>query len=115
MTSGTLKRGGVTTGSLTPIEVLVSTDQARPAAAELAEVDGIQRAVVSGDQASNRAVIQGMARTGRLATCAALILCLAFVALSSGPITDIKVMATGLGLASCWMPRSCGRCWCCRW
>jgi putative drug exporter of the RND superfamily len=50
----TLKRGGVTTGSLTPIEVLVSTDQARTAAAELARVDGIQRAVVPSDQASNR-------------------------------------------------------------
>jgi putative drug exporter of the RND superfamily len=50
----TLKRGGVTTGTLTPIEVLVATDQARPAAAELAKVDGIQRAVVPGDQASNR-------------------------------------------------------------
>jgi RND superfamily putative drug exporter len=50
----TLKRGGVATGNLTPIEVLVSTDQAKAAAAELAKVDGIQRAVVSGDQASNR-------------------------------------------------------------
>src|SRR6266511_1494459 len=50
----TLKRGGVTTGNLTPIEVLVSTDQARSTAAELAKVDGIQRAVVPSDQASNR-------------------------------------------------------------
>ena len=50
----TLKRGGVTTGNTTPIEVLVSTEQARAAAAELAKVDGIQRAVVSSDQASNR-------------------------------------------------------------
>jgi putative drug exporter of the RND superfamily len=255
----TLKRGGVATGNLTPIEVLVSTDQARSAAAELAKVDGIQRAVVPSGQASNRggrsvvvlvperetvnsktvdvvrqvrdraeqlpgvlgitgvgaaqtdflhavygnfplllvlialltyvllvrafrslllplkavllnllslaatygllvlfwqrglgsqavfgiaetgaitfwvpfivfaflfglsmdyevfilarmredydatgstdrAVIQGMARTGRLVTSAALILFLAFVALASGPITDVKVMATGLGL-----------------
>jgi len=46
---------------------------------------------------TDRAVIQGMARTGRLVTSAALILFLAFVALASGPITDIKVMATGLG------------------
>jgi len=50
----TLKRGGVTTGNLTPIEVLVSTGQAKSAAAELAKVDGIERAVVSSDQASNR-------------------------------------------------------------
>jgi RND superfamily putative drug exporter len=50
----TLKRGGVTTGTLTPIEVLVSTGQARSAADDLAKVDGIQRAVVPSDQASNR-------------------------------------------------------------
>jgi RND superfamily putative drug exporter len=50
----TLKRGGVTTGTLTPIEVLVSTEQARAAAAELAKVDGIQRAVVPSGPASNR-------------------------------------------------------------
>jgi RND superfamily putative drug exporter len=50
----TLKRGGVTTGNLTPIEVLVSTDQARSTAAKLAKVDGIQRAVVPSDQANNR-------------------------------------------------------------
>ncbi len=50
----TLKRGGVTTGNLTPIEVLVATDQAKTAAAELAKVDGIQRAVVPSGQASNR-------------------------------------------------------------
>jgi RND superfamily putative drug exporter len=47
---------------------------------------------------TDRAVIEGMARTGRLVTSAALILFLAFVALASGPITDVKVMATGLGL-----------------
>jgi putative drug exporter of the RND superfamily len=50
----TLKGGGVPTGTLTPIEALVSTGQAKTAAAELAKVDGIQRAVVPGDQASNR-------------------------------------------------------------
>jgi len=50
----TLERGGVTTGNLTPIEVLVSTDQAKAAAAELAKVDGVERAVVPGGQASNR-------------------------------------------------------------
>jgi RND superfamily putative drug exporter len=46
---------------------------------------------------TDRAVVQGMARTGRLVTSAALILFLAFVALASAPITDLKVMATGLG------------------
>jgi len=38
-----------------------------------------------------------MGRTGRLVTSAALILFLAFAALASGPSTDLKVMATGLG------------------
>jgi RND superfamily putative drug exporter len=50
----TLENGGETTGNLTPIEVLVSTDQARSAAAELAKVDGVTRAVVSDDEMSNR-------------------------------------------------------------
>ncbi len=50
----TLKRGGVTTGNLTPIEVLVTADQAGSAAAQLATVDGVERAVVSRDQASSR-------------------------------------------------------------
>jgi RND superfamily putative drug exporter len=43
------------------------------------------------------AVILGIGRTGRLVTSAALILFLAFAALASGPGTDIKVLATGLG------------------
>ncbi len=43
------------------------------------------------------AVVAGIGRTGRLVTSAALILFLAFAALASGPGTDIKVMATGLG------------------
>ena len=42
------------------------------------------------------AVIQGIGRTGRLVTSAALILFLAFVSMASGPETDVKVMATGL-------------------
>ncbi|MDP8904367.1 MAG: MMPL family transporter, partial [Chloroflexota bacterium] len=42
------------------------------------------------------AVIRGLARTGRLVTSAALILFLAFVAMASGPATDLKMMATGL-------------------
>jgi RND superfamily putative drug exporter len=44
------------------------------------------------------AVIQGLARTGRLVTGAALILFMSFVALASSPGTDIKVLATALGI-----------------
>jgi RND superfamily putative drug exporter len=44
------------------------------------------------------AVVQGLGRTGRLVTSAALILFLAFASLASGPETDIKVLATGLGV-----------------
>jgi putative drug exporter of the RND superfamily len=43
------------------------------------------------------AVIQGIGRTGRLVTSAALILFLAFVSMASSPGTDIKMFATGLG------------------
>ena len=43
------------------------------------------------------AVEEGIGRTGRLVTSAALILFLAFVALSQSPGTDIKIFATGLG------------------
>jgi RND superfamily putative drug exporter len=46
---------------------------------------------------TNEAVVEGIARTGRLVTSAALILFLAFVALASGPGTDLKVLATALG------------------
>jgi putative drug exporter of the RND superfamily len=42
------------------------------------------------------AVVQGIGRTGRLVTSAALILFLSFVAMASGPETDVKMMATGL-------------------
>jgi putative drug exporter of the RND superfamily len=44
------------------------------------------------------AVEQGLGRTGRLVTSAALILFFAFVALASAPGTDIKVFATALGV-----------------
>jgi putative drug exporter of the RND superfamily len=43
------------------------------------------------------AVIEGIGRTGRLVTSAALILVLSFLAMSSAPQTDIKILATGLG------------------
>ncbi len=47
---------------------------------------------------TREAVVTGLARTGRLITCAALILFLAFASLASAPVTDIKVLATGLGI-----------------
>ena len=43
------------------------------------------------------AVVEGVGRTGRLVTSAALILMLTFLSMSSGPETDIKILATGLG------------------
>jgi RND superfamily putative drug exporter len=45
---------------------------------------------------TSEAVIRGIGRTGRLVTSAALILFLAFLAMASGPQTDVKVLATGL-------------------
>jgi RND superfamily putative drug exporter len=50
-----------------------------------------------GARSTNAAVVEGMGRTGRLVTSAALILFLAFAALASGPGTDLKTLATGLG------------------
>src|SRR5664280_2873561 len=50
---------------------------------------------------TNRAVVEGLGRTGRLVTSAALILFLSFVALASSPGTDIKVFAT----ANWWLPQ----------
>jgi RND superfamily putative drug exporter len=46
---------------------------------------------------TDSAVVEGIARTGRLVTSAALILFLAFVALATGPGTDLKVFASALG------------------
>jgi putative drug exporter of the RND superfamily len=48
-------------------------------------------------RSTDEAVIEGIGRTGRLVTSAALILFLAFAALASGPGTDLKIMATALG------------------
>jgi putative drug exporter of the RND superfamily len=48
-------------------------------------------------KSTDAAVIEGVGRTGRLVTSAALILFLAFAALASGPGTDLKTLATGLG------------------
>jgi RND superfamily putative drug exporter len=44
------------------------------------------------------AVVAGMGRTARLVTSAALILFLGFVSMSTAPGTDIKTLATGLGV-----------------
>jgi RND superfamily putative drug exporter len=46
---------------------------------------------------TNTAVVRGLGRTGRLVTCAALILFLAFAAMSTTPNTLVRMMATGLG------------------
>jgi RND superfamily putative drug exporter len=43
------------------------------------------------------AVVQGIGRTGRLVTSAALILFLAFVAMATAPSSQVKMIATGLG------------------
>ena len=45
---------------------------------------------------TDTAVIQGIGRTGRLVTSAALILFLAFTSMASGPDTSVKMFATGL-------------------
>lgn len=45
---------------------------------------------------TDAAVVEGIGRTGRLVTCAALILTLAFVSMASAPVTEIKMLATGL-------------------
>ncbi len=45
---------------------------------------------------TDTAIVEGIGRTGRLVTCAALILTLAFVSMASAPVTDLKILATGL-------------------
>ncbi|HWE60970.1 MAG TPA: MMPL family transporter, partial [Chloroflexota bacterium] len=45
-----------------------------------------------------RAIVEGVGRTGRLVTSAAIILFLAFVSLGSSPGTEIKILATGLAV-----------------
>jgi putative drug exporter of the RND superfamily len=49
----------------------------------------------SGD--AKEAVTVGLGRTGRLVTSAAAILMLSFLSMSTGPQTDLKILATGLG------------------
>ena len=43
-----------------------------------------------------QAVVRGIGHTGRLITSGALILCLAFIALGGVPVTDVKILSTGL-------------------
>ena len=52
----------------------------------------------SGD--ARHAVVEGLGRTGRLVTSAAAILMLSFLSMSTGPQTDLKILATGLAPAS---------------
>ena len=47
---------------------------------------------------TKQAVVEGLGRTGRIVTCAALILFMAFIALAASPGTDVKVLATALGV-----------------
>jgi len=51
-----------------------------------------------GAASTKTAVIEGIGRTGRLVTSAALILFLSFAALASGPGTDLKTLASALGI-----------------
>ncbi|HEX4473363.1 MAG TPA: MMPL family transporter, partial [Nocardioides sp.] len=56
----TLEKGGVTTGVLTPMEVLTQTDKAQSGADTLAKVDGVTRAVVPtgpGSSVSGKTVV----------------------------------------------------------
>jgi RND superfamily putative drug exporter len=46
---------------------------------------------------AQEAVVTGLGRTGRLVTSAAAILMLSFVSMSTSPMTDLKILATGLG------------------
>jgi putative drug exporter of the RND superfamily len=49
---------------------------------------------ITGD--TSQAIALGLSRTGKLVTSAALVLCLAFFVLSTGPGTDIKQFGIGL-------------------
>ena len=89
--------------------------------------------VAQGERDTTKAsVVMGISRTGKLVTSAALILFLAFTALSNVPLTDVRVFATALaagiiidatvvrglltpalvtlfGRANWWFPRPLGR------
>ncbi|MFI2209330.1 MMPL family transporter [Streptomyces sp. NPDC020141] len=92
----------------------------------------LELAAKGGTDTTIPSVVTGISRTGRLVTSAALILFLAFTALASIPITDVKVFATALaagiiidatvvrglltpalvtllGRSNWWFPRALGR------
>ena len=46
---------------------------------------------------TDEAVVEGIGRTGRLVTSAALILFLGFVSMATAPMVQVKMIATGLG------------------
>jgi RND superfamily putative drug exporter len=47
---------------------------------------------------TNEAVVRALARTGRLVTCAALILAISFVSLTTNPDIVVEMIATGLAV-----------------
>jgi RND superfamily putative drug exporter len=49
-------------------------------------------------RSTNQAIVGALARTGRLVTCAALILAISFVSLSTAPDIVVQVIATGLAV-----------------
>jgi RND superfamily putative drug exporter len=55
------------------------------------------REAYDGTGDARAAVTEGLGRTGRLVTSAAAILMLSFLSMSTGPQTDLKILATGLG------------------
>jgi putative drug exporter of the RND superfamily len=55
------------------------------------------RETYDGTGDARAAVTEGLGRTGRLVTSAAAILMLSFLSMSTGPQTDLKILATGLG------------------
>jgi MMPL family len=74
-----------------------TVDERRPHLyAETSERDGLAGDPLRAPE-TEAAVVEGIGRTGRLVTSAALILFLSFVAMASSPGTDIKIFATGLG------------------
>ena len=64
---------------------------------------------------TDAAVVDGLGRTGRLVTSAALILFLAFVSLASGPETTSRSSPPAWPRASCSTRRSSARCSSPRW
>ncbi len=74
---------------------------------EVFRVSRMREAHESGSSTDN-SIVTGVAHTGRLVTCAAAVLVLAFAALAASPPVSLKMFATGAlppGYSS--MPRSC--------